>query len=77
MCSQLALPPSSPYTWGEVGAANLPNAPVWDLEFDVGDGVLVAGTLGRGAWTATLQTGDIFADGFESGNTSAWSSTVQ
>ncbi|MEE8584088.1 MAG: hypothetical protein V3T83_04480, partial [Acidobacteriota bacterium] len=25
--------------------------PVWDLEFDTTDAVLVAGTLGRGAWT--------------------------
>ena len=25
--------------------------PVWDLEYDAADDVLVAGTLGRGAWT--------------------------
>ncbi len=35
--------------WAEVGP-NLPHAPVWDLEYDVVDDVLVAGTLGRGAW---------------------------
>lgn len=32
-------------------ARGLPNAPVWDLEYDARDDVLVAGTLGRGAWT--------------------------
>jgi hypothetical protein len=29
----------------------LPHAPVWDLDYDAADDVLVAGTLGRGAWT--------------------------
>jgi len=37
-------------TWFELGT-NLPNAPVWDLDYDATDDVLVAGTLGRGAWT--------------------------
>lgn len=37
-------------TWYEVGT-NLPNVPVWDLDYDVADDVLLAGTLGRGAWT--------------------------
>lgn len=32
-------------------ARRLPNAPVWDLEYDATDDVLVVGTLGRGAWT--------------------------
>jgi photosystem II stability/assembly factor-like uncharacterized protein len=73
---ELTLPPSSPYTWAELGAASLPNAPVWDLEFDVVDRVLVAGTLGRGAWTMQIPLPIIFADGFESGDTTAWSNTV-
>jgi len=30
---------------------NLPNAPVYDMVYDVTDDVLVVGTLGRGAWT--------------------------
>ncbi len=49
---ELTLPPTlpgGPFTWGEIGTG-LPNAPVWDLEYDAADDVLVAGTLGRGAW---------------------------
>ncbi|MCA9131980.1 MAG: hypothetical protein KDA45_02450, partial [Planctomycetales bacterium] len=41
---------SSPHIWTEVGS-NLPNAPAFDLQYDASDDVLVAGTLGRGAWT--------------------------
>jgi uncharacterized repeat protein (TIGR01451 family) len=37
-------------TWFKLGSS-LPNAPVWDLDYDAADDVLVAGTLGRGAWT--------------------------
>jgi hypothetical protein len=37
--------------WTELGALSLPNVPVWDLEYDAVDDILVAGTLGRGAWT--------------------------
>jgi photosystem II stability/assembly factor-like uncharacterized protein len=37
-------------TWDEAGSA-LPGAPVWDLDYDASDDLLVAGTLGRGAWT--------------------------
>lgn len=36
--------------WFTVGSATLPNAPVWDLDFDPTDNVLATGTLGRGAW---------------------------
>jgi uncharacterized repeat protein (TIGR01451 family) len=38
--------------WVKLGTG-LPNAPVWDLDYDVSDDVLLAGTLGRGAWTIT------------------------
>jgi len=31
----------------------LPNVPVRDLAYDVADDLLLAGTLGRGAWTIT------------------------
>jgi len=42
---------SSGFTsWNKLGAG-LPNAPVWDLDYDAADDVLLAGTLGRGAWT--------------------------
>jgi len=40
---------STPGTWYELGT-NLPNVPVWDMDYDVADDVLVIGTLGRGAW---------------------------
>ncbi|MDZ4685792.1 MAG: choice-of-anchor D domain-containing protein, partial [Planctomycetaceae bacterium] len=37
-------------TWARLGE-NLPNALVYDMDYDATDNVLVAGTLGRGAWT--------------------------
>src|SRR5262249_9246426 len=44
---------SSGFTsWNKLGIG-LPNAPVADLDYDVKDDVLVAGTLGRGAWAIT------------------------
>ena len=51
---EIALPTpgvaaGGPFVWGELGGG-LPSAPVWDLEWDVTDAVLLAGTLGRGAW---------------------------
>ncbi|NEO75228.1 MAG: DUF4347 domain-containing protein [Moorea sp. SIO4G3] len=36
--------------WLKLGT-DLPNVPVWDLDYDPSDDLLVAGTLGRGAWT--------------------------
>ena len=42
-------------TWFQLGSG-LPHAPVWDLDYDVADDVLVAGTLGRGAWTLSAVT---------------------
>lgn len=47
-------------TWTEVGTS-LPNVPVWDLRYDKTDDLLVAGTLGRGAWTVT-QASDLATD---------------
>ena len=49
---ELTLPPTAfpgPWVWGEIGTG-LPNAPVWDMEYDATDNVLVVGTMGRGAW---------------------------
>ena len=43
---------SRPGVWQEYGTG-LPTVPVWDLDVHVGDDVLVAGTLGRGSWTAS------------------------
>ncbi len=37
--------------WQEFGATTLPNAPVFDLVYDAVDDLLIAATLGRGAWT--------------------------
>ncbi len=37
-------------TWTKLGSS-LPNAAVYDLDYDAVDNILVAGTLGRGAWS--------------------------
>lgn len=37
-------------TWDRLGTG-LPNAPVFDLDYDPADDVLAAGTMGRGSWT--------------------------
>ena len=39
----------APGIWTRFGTG-LPEAPVFDLDYDIEDDVLVAGTLGRGAW---------------------------
>lgn len=44
-----AMEVAAPDEWYDVGSA-LPDAPVWDLDYDTEDRLLVAGTLGRGAW---------------------------
>lgn len=46
-----SMPISMPGVWTEVGD-NLANAPVYDMEYDEVDDVVVVGTLGRGAWLA-------------------------
>jgi hypothetical protein len=43
------MPVDSAGTWSRLGTG-LPNVLVWDLEYDAADNVVVAGTLGRGAW---------------------------
>jgi hypothetical protein len=57
---------SSGFTaWTQLGTG-LPNVIIYELEFDHTDRVLVAGTLGRGAWVLDLpQADEIFKDGFE------------
>jgi hypothetical protein len=57
---------SSGFTaWTQLGTG-LPNVIIYELEFDHADRVLVAGTLGRGAWVLDLpQLDEIFKDGFE------------
>ncbi len=48
--------------WSELGMG-LPNAPVSDLDYDAGDDFLVAGTLGRGAWSLSNVQDVIFDKG--------------
>lgn len=57
---------SSGFTaWTQLGTG-LPNVIIYELEFDHTDRVLVAGTLGRGAWVIDLpQVDELFKDGFE------------
>ena len=43
------VPAVGPFNWGKIGTG-LANAPVWDMEWDRTDEILVVGTLGRGAW---------------------------
>ena len=49
---------------------------VTDLEIDDDPHVLTAGTYGRGAWQTLLGGTPVFADGFESGDSSAWSTAT-
>jgi hypothetical protein len=48
-------------TWKELGA-ELPNAPIYDMEYDARDNVLVVGTLGRGAWQLQNPRTEIFGE---------------
>ncbi len=48
--------------WFKAGT-NLPNAPVFDLEYNQTDDVLVAGTLGRGAWLVPAASSQVFESG--------------
>lgn len=43
--------------WSRLGT-NLPQVGVLDLEYDRADGILLAGTMGRGAWTFNLSERD-------------------
>lgn len=50
---------SAPSVWTEFGP-NLPNAPVWDLDYNAADNVLLAATIGRGAWVNTSIRQNVF-----------------
>jgi hypothetical protein len=41
----------STHTWRRLAGTNFPNAFVTQLQYDLADDILVASTLGRGAWT--------------------------
>jgi hypothetical protein len=63
----IAYPGSGYTSWSRLGTG-LPNAPVFELEYDPTDQLLLAGLLGRGAWTLTpipAPTDLLFANGFE------------
>ena len=70
---------SSGFTdWDSLGT-DLPNAIVMELDYDAADDALIAGLLGRGAFKlqpALQPAVDIFSDGFESGDVSAWASSL-
>lgn len=52
--------------WARLGT-ELPMVPVFELEYDQIDDILIAGTLGRGIWKLqpAISTTDLFRDGFE------------
>ena len=60
--------------------AGLPPVMIWDMSIDRGFTTLALFTRSRGAYAWPLATGaigeGIFVDGFESGDTGAWSATV-
>ena len=45
----------APGTWTQLGTG-MPNVPVWDMDYDPVEKVLIAGTLGRGAWKLSTGT---------------------
>jgi hypothetical protein len=63
-------------TWSML-AADLPNVVTTSLALDRDNQVLVVGTYGRSAFSTVIHPDHVFADGFESGDTSAWSVTVE
>jgi len=52
-------------TWARLGGDGLPNAPVFELDYNVEDDVLVVGLLGRGAWKYGPASDLLFSDRFE------------
>jgi len=51
--------------WSKLGGSGLPNAPVFELDYNEQDGVLLAALLGRGAWILEQANDLIFYDRFE------------
>jgi hypothetical protein len=64
-------------TWSRF-TAGLPTVMVWDMSIDAGFTTLVLFTRSRGAfaWPLSGSAAEIFADGFETGDTSAWATVV-
>ncbi len=67
---------SDPFTSDTSGTPHLPRP--WYAYFDSEDEVknVYIGTRGRGVWRLKLPRTAIFADGFESGDTTVWSNSV-
>ncbi len=68
---------SDPFTSDVSGVPHLPRP--WYAYFDAepdGSKSVYVGTQGRGVWRLRVLAFPLFADGFESGDTSAWSSSV-
>jgi hypothetical protein len=57
----------------------LPSVMIWDMAIDRGFTTLAVFTRSRGAWAWPLPVApaQLFADGFETGDTDAWDQTVQ
>jgi uncharacterized repeat protein (TIGR01451 family) len=62
-------------TWNQLGSG-LPNTAVWDLDYDDTDKILVAGTLGRGAWKISTQLALIAVDKVTNVNSAAVGDTI-
>jgi hypothetical protein len=58
----LSSPAAASPIWTKFGV-NLPNAPVTDLHYDPNNDVLLAGTLGRGAWTVPQLSASVLIPG--------------
>ncbi len=66
---------SDPFTSDSSGTPHIPRPRYAYFDSDgSGTTALYVGSQGRGIWRVNLPL--VFADGFESGDTSAWSNTV-
>ncbi len=52
-------------TWSRLGGSGLPNALVFELDYDVEDDVLIAGLMGRGSWKFVAASDLLFSDRFQ------------
>ena len=62
-------------TWSAFGT-ELPRVVTTSLAFDRTNQILVVGTYGRSLFSAVIDPTRVFSDGFESGSTNQWTSSV-
>jgi hypothetical protein len=62
-------------TWSMLGS-DLPNVVCTSMALDRDNQLLVVGTYGRSLFSRIINPDHLFVDGFESGDTSAWSGSV-